>query len=459
MRLCPALLILFALLTAHCRTTSSELIHDKALSMAASADKLAKAGKMAEAEALIYDLQYLHPDDPAVRRIQSKLTIDYRTNMEGKKILGKNIIREKPRHPTTAEKIIFYIPNLVGDFLDIFTSEISFGPQIGLDLHLTRAVNATAFAGAKVGAGFYQKQLIGWRQESSLEVVAGPVGPSLIRGTSDGFLPTSNASTGAENFILHSPKGNLYQTYRDYWSSGSQIGLVLIGASAEFHFLEFADFLTGIVGYDLLDDNIRSTENFDLTREEQITKKDIESYISSGGIADYQRDYPQLGYLTTEEKAEKAAGLIRITATRNTDQPAHIVILNFNNRTGSGNYGWLSGSLSSAIFDSMKKGFVFRGEDPNGNQVLAGTSPTMNQSETSGYAQLCEKIDADYLVLGMYSRSGTNQIEVVAHVYGRQQKRVLSEFRKKADASSAIFSVSDEISKEVVQLMKKLPQT
>jgi len=447
-RFAPTTLLL--LVAAHCNSIETRTINEKAVVAAQTAERLIGEKKMAEAQAIIYQLQYLHPDDAAVRRLQDKLPIDYRANLEAVKWLGVSMVRRNKAERKNWQRILYYVPDLIGDAKDIFSIGFTLGPQIGFDLHATRAANFTGYTGATFALGTYPKQWLAAKTDAGVEISGGPIGLNAISGTSQSITSTLS---GSEAFAVHRPSNTIYQTYRDYWSAGGQIGLVFIGFTFDVHPIEAADFFTAFYGEDLLRDNIDAAEPLKLSEADMQNLVDLATYVSNGRLSAYQADYPTLN-ISQQTVADRRTPL---AAKSGNSGPAKVLVLNFNNRTASKNYGYISTSLSSAIYDSMKADFIFQGDNPDTNQQ-ALEKLDLNQAVDDGdYQRVCETTGADYLIFGSFVSNQKNTISVVARVYSARQKSVLLELPRSTQTDASLFSTTQQISDEVVRLMKKQP--
>lgn len=445
-----ALWLLLPVIAMQCSSIETRVINEKAIVAAQTAERLIADKKMAEAQAIIYQLQYLHPDDAAVRRLQNKLPIDYRANLEAVKWLGVNMVRRNRAERTSWQRVLYYLPDLIGDAKDIFSFGFTLGPQFGFDLHATRAANFTGYTGATVALGTYPKQWVGAKSDAGIEISGGPIGLNAVSGVSQSMTTTLS---GSEAFAVHRPSNTLYQTYRDYWSVGGQVGFIFIGFTYDLHPIEAADFFTALYGEDLLRDNIEAAEPLKLSESDMQNLVELATYVSNGRLSAYQADYPTLN-ISQQTVTDRRTPL---AAKSGNSGPAKVLVLNFNNRTGSKNYGYISTSLSSAIYDSMKAGFIFHGDNPDTNHQALEKLNLHAAIEAGDYQTVCDATNADYLIFGSFVSNQKNTISVVARVYSVRQKSVLLELPRSTQTDASLFSTTQLISDEVVRLMKKQP--
>ena len=439
---------LLLLVAAHCNSIETRTINEKAIAAAQTAERLIAEKKMAEAQAIIYQLLYLHPDDAAVRRLQDKLPIDYRANLEAVKWLGVSMVRRNKAERKDWQRVLYYIPDLIGDAKDIFSFGFTLGPQIGFDLHATRAANFTAYTGATVALGTYPKQWLGAKTDAGVEISGGPIGLNAVSGVSQSVTTTLS---GSEAFAVHRPSNTLYQTYRDYWSLGGQVGFLFIGFTYDLHPIEAADFFTAIYGEDLLRDNLEAAEPLKMTEGDMKNLAELARYVSDGRLGTYQADFPVLKL----EQATAADKRVTLTSQAANRGPAKVLVLNFDNLTGSSNYGYISTSLASAIYDSMKTDFIFQGDSPDINHQSLEKQNLQPAVAAGEYQRICDETNADYLIIGSFTRSQKNTISIATKVYSAKHKQVLLDLPKSTQTDASLFSTTQQISDSVVRLMKK----
>ena len=94
-----------------------------------------------------------------------------------------------------------------------------------------------------------------------------------------------SSSTGA-----HRPSDPLYEDLRDYWALGASATAGIVGAEVDFHPLQLADFLVGILGVDFLNDDLAYTRSLEL---DDIESKLVAELRRVGGSADELAAYAE----------------------------------------------------------------------------------------------------------------------------------------------------------------------
>lgn len=223
------------------------------------ADALMKEGKVAESARLLSVLKQLHPNDKEIQSKLDGLSAEQKKALEDDPWLGFNKSKramEEPA-PDTTTKVLYYIPDRIFDFIDMFSVEGSLGAQLGGGVWFTRALQGVAFVGTTAGIGYYQKKQLGFRTEGSVDLAIGPVGGTAIAGLRVG---TGGIDTTARAIYFHKPSHPLYQEYRDYWAIGGKIGIFFFGLEFEYHPVEIYDFLLGIAVIDPMNDDLATTK-------------------------------------------------------------------------------------------------------------------------------------------------------------------------------------------------------
>lgn len=257
-------------------------------------EALIDEGKIEEGVKMIQMAQTFHPDDPKLNAVLDKVPSETLKGLYENSTLGFN--KKKLRAPhkaTTAEKVLWYFPDRIKDFFDMFTLEVNVGPQIGVGAWVTRAGQAVAYAGSTAGIGYYQKSGPGMRAEASFDLAVGPVGGTAIAGAKGGLFGSGGMT--ASVVAVHKPSEELYQGYRDYWGVGGKIGLILVGVEGEYHPVELVDFLAGFFLIDYLNDDMATTRRMKYNR---IQKDLVKSFSQSlrgmkeKDIEEYKSNYP-----------------------------------------------------------------------------------------------------------------------------------------------------------------------
>jgi hypothetical protein len=132
-----------------------------------------------------------------------------------------------------AHKALMYLPNRVLDIFDIFRVRVRVGPGIGVGVRVTDAISLKASSYTSIYAG-----LPGPRRKPSIK---SPIGIEIYNG-----LGLSYLTIETENYGPH--------------YSGTEIGLdlqaALLGIAVAVDPLEILDFVTGIVGIEVVEDDL-----------------------------------------------------------------------------------------------------------------------------------------------------------------------------------------------------------
>ncbi len=249
--------LLFSL-TFNCKTTLNYKEFNKdVLELVAEAAKLEKEGRIEEALLIAQIVKGYEPDNKVIQSILEKANTVDEPSIQANDWLGFNKSkRAKLKNVQVWERILWYIPDRIADFFDIFSVTITTGPHWGASVWVTRAGQVTAFGGGSVGLGYFQKRNIGVRAEAVGEIGVGPIVPTLIGG--------GRAGSNGLDFILtkdifHKPSDDLYEHYRDYWGVGAKVGFAFIGLEIEIHPVEIYDLTTGLFLYDPANDDFATT--------------------------------------------------------------------------------------------------------------------------------------------------------------------------------------------------------
>jgi hypothetical protein len=266
-------------------------------------EALMAEGEVVEGMYMASTVAGLYPDHP---RVQALLASGYEARARNK-TLGYNLGRRVPREKASAaRRIALYLPDRLLDVLDLLTLRLSVGPQFGFRARATHALRADLYAGTTVGAGIGQKHFAGIDAESTVDVGLGPVGPKVIGA----FKVGTNVDIGGGVSVLQLPTNQLYDNYQDYWGIGGGVGLLLVGLDAEVHPFEIGDFLAGLVGADLLRDDLATTQKLRLKGKDGALYRKLAERMRKGKLRRFLRAHPTLPVgAEAEEPAEPAEPL------------------------------------------------------------------------------------------------------------------------------------------------------
>ncbi len=146
------------------------------------------------------------------------------TAKDSKKTSSEKKEGKKDRH--IISKIVFYVPNVILDFVDIFKLNIGIGPGFGIHAQATEPLQAGCLFYDVFRIGLTGKRFDFWRHEDSMEL------------------------------------GLCYAYYQkgDIKRNNSEIGgivqLLILGAEASINLEEIGDFVSGIFFYDAKEDDL-----------------------------------------------------------------------------------------------------------------------------------------------------------------------------------------------------------
>ncbi|MGJ4789630.1 hypothetical protein EHQ52_13705 [Leptospira koniambonensis] len=232
------------------------------------AERLIQEKKYGEASESLRAVFRIYPEDAKAELLWDKLPEIWQRRTKYDNALGPGLSRRSPEESGFFERLAWYIPDRLLDLFDIYSVNVMVGPQIGASVWYTRAIQTTLYAGKTVSFGWSQKRNLGISEESSAEYAFFGFGGAAIHGRRIGTGRRAYAGTW-DGFFVHMPSNPLYVNYRDYWSAGSKVGLVLIGAEVEVHYTELADFLAGFFLVDFMEDDFATTNSIRFNREQE----------------------------------------------------------------------------------------------------------------------------------------------------------------------------------------------
>ncbi|WP_125169479.1 hypothetical protein [Leptospira hartskeerlii] len=232
------------------------------------AERLIEGKKYGEASESLRAVFRIYPENEKAELLWEQLPDIWQKRTKYDNALGQGFSKRSPEENSFWEKLAWYIPDRILDLLDIYSINVMIGPQIGASAWYTRAVQVTLYAGKTVSAGWSQKRNLGITEESSAEYAFLGFGGSAIHGRRIGTGRRAYAGIW-DGFFVHMPSNPLYVNYRDYWSTGAKLGVVLIGAELECHYAEVADFLAGFFLVDFMGDDFATTGSIYFNREQE----------------------------------------------------------------------------------------------------------------------------------------------------------------------------------------------
>lgn len=250
----------------------------------ASAEYHLKQGRQVEAMQLAKAMEKVDADFEGLETLRQKILLET-SDLYAMSLLGANRAKRYKINRMPLTRVLLYVPDRILDLFDIVSAGIHLGPGAYVDAHITRAVQVTDGMRAIAEAGWHESRCLGGVVQAEAGATLGPVAcPFYVcscaaDGTSGErlgqlVLPPQIAEMAWWEKLLfwfggwadvplaekcHSPKAGFYQEYRDYWAVGSSCTLAIVGCSADFHPVQFADFLAGFAGVDFLNDDFART--------------------------------------------------------------------------------------------------------------------------------------------------------------------------------------------------------
>ncbi|MBV6492402.1 MAG: hypothetical protein LDLANPLL_00395 [Turneriella sp.] len=167
-------------------------------------------------------------------------------------------------------------------------------------------------------------------------------------------------------------------------------------------------------------------------------------------VSEMQRSTPTL---SDEQFVELGSQIDKMTAQREDGSLASVAILDFYDRTNSPLYAWLSGSLSSAVDDSMKKIFEYnRNEEQKSNAAGRKFFKSPADITTARLKEFKNETGADYIIFGFYSLStSSSNIVIESKVYDLVKLTAIGGSVSQSPVDVRLFNAVDEIAQGVVQ--------
>jgi hypothetical protein len=190
--------------------------------------------------------------------------------------------------------VLRYIPDRLGDLIEVVTAGGHGGVGAFVDVHFTRG--AQLVGGAHVIGGFGiqdRRNFPGMRAEGAFGTVllnrAALEYAGLVAGPGDN-LTGGGSLRGAQR-----PTDPIYQDYLDYWAIGATATVAFGGGHFELHPVQLADFFAGFAGVDFLNDDRSRTRDLQLQIVERDLLQDLARVSQSlESLAEYERRKPQL---------------------------------------------------------------------------------------------------------------------------------------------------------------------
>ena len=147
----------------------------------------------------------------------------------------------------TGTAVAYYLPNRLADFLDILSLHVGFGIGLHANAHATRAL--------QLGAGATNVSRLGLDRRE--------IGNFQDRRGEISILPFSAFSMSRQNNVGNFDEFDtaddmpvFYSEYQDYAAVGAEVTAAIVSVGADVHPLEIPDAIFGLVGLDMLGDDM-----------------------------------------------------------------------------------------------------------------------------------------------------------------------------------------------------------
>lgn len=292
------------LLAAGCTTPRSGRHVDLLLEQGLDASRArAQRGDSFEAYQLARAVERVDPDYPGVQDALTVLPAELE-DVFHRPLLGSNVAVREPVDAAWWEHVLWYLPDRVLDLLDIVSFDVHLGFGLWVDVHATRAAQVALGARSVGGLGWHTQRSLGVRAQTQ-------AGISLLPFGAEGYGAYTAGTSGARGGSwsesgLHNPSSSLYQDEKDYWAVGGSVTAVVAGVDFDVHLMQIADFVAGVLTFDLLNDDFASSRGLDLEDSE---RKLLRHLGEVAGNATEKEAYQRWrdGQRAREEEASRAA--------------------------------------------------------------------------------------------------------------------------------------------------------
>jgi hypothetical protein len=249
--------------------------------------------ELAEAGQLALAIERIDPQYPGLTEVKAKLDAGVE-DLFATRPIGSNRARRYKIERPLAARIVRYLPDRVLDLLDIVSADVHSGLGAFVDVHATRAVQASAGARVAGGVGLLPHRAIpGFELLADAGVQVFGIGNQSFVGFVSG---PSGIFTGSASLSgVNAPSDRFYQDFRDYWAIGFSGTVGLAGGGAELHPVQAVDFLLGFAGVDLCNDDTARTRGLRLLTSERDLLQELARIESSPELMlEYQSNREEL---------------------------------------------------------------------------------------------------------------------------------------------------------------------
>jgi hypothetical protein len=132
---------------------------------------------------------------------------------------------------------------------------------------------------------------------------------------------------------------------------------------------------------------------------------------------------------------------------------AEVVILSFENKTGSKNYDWMKSSLSDAIYESMKQNFEFK--RLFSNEVEKGWAIELLLNPLAGSKEMGEvaaRSSADIIIFGKYTYDKKKKmITISTEIFHSSRKKITGKINILTKIDTSLFRVVDDVAVKCIK--------
>jgi hypothetical protein len=242
----------------------------------------------AEAALLMDAISAVDQDYPGLRDLTDDLDPGALEGMQ-RSMLGMNRTFRPQVERSAHTRALLWIPDRLLDLLDVVTVGVHLGTGAFADAHVTRAVQVGAGFRTTGGLGVHDHRSIGMKSQAEAGLTVIAIGAHSYAGALIGTSGTRGSADSSKG--IHRPSAPLYQQFRDYWALGANATAGIVGVEVDFHPLQLADFLAGIIGFDFLNDDLAHTRGLKLDAVENKLLVDLWKVRSSRPtLAAYQEE-------------------------------------------------------------------------------------------------------------------------------------------------------------------------
>lgn len=165
-----------------------------------------------------------------------------------------------------------------------------------------------------------------------------------------------------------------------------------------------------------------------------------------------------LNFLSKPEKLISVPNIGKPASLRNDSaQLATLAILDFSDKTKVKHYQWMSGSLASAVSNSMEKVFTFNKANESLVKSNALILTAKEEPKKNDLEQFQKNASSDFVILGHYFlETDGKRMVIVASVYDLVLKEKITTIRETTNVDSSLFKAVDSVARQIVQAIYRM---